>query len=112
MTDRLHAAYHCAAEVIRRRRLTGQPVPAWLRQHYAELDAAVRMSRSGHESDSATAELEPVDQITANEAAAIVGKSKRQTQRLAADLGGRIVGGRWLFDRAAVTEYAANRGEL
>ncbi|CPR11950.1 hypothetical protein BN971_03243 [Mycobacterium bohemicum DSM 44277] len=47
--------------------------------------------------------------ITAKEAAEVLGLSKRQCQRIAADLGGRIVGGRWLFGRAAVSEYAEGR---
>ena len=109
--DRLRCAYYCAAETIRRRQLTGQPVPTWLRQHFAEIDAALRVSRSGHGTDNAAAELEPVELISAAQAAAIVGRSKRQVQRLAADLGGRIVGGRWLFDRTEVAEYARAANE-
>jgi hypothetical protein len=48
--------------------------------------------------------------ITAREAAAILGLSKRQVQRLAADLdGSQLICGRWLFEASAVTEYAAER---
>ena len=109
--DRLRCAYYCAADTIRRRQLTGQPVPTWLRQHFADLDAAVRLSRSGHETDTTAAQSETVELISAAQAAAIVGRSKRQVQRLAADLGGRIVGGRWLFDRTEVAEYARAANE-
>ncbi|RFZ48240.1 hypothetical protein MSS2_04756 [Mycobacterium marinum] len=105
----LRAAYYCAAEVIRHRRRTGQPLPDWLRRHYAALDAAVLMSRSRHESESVPAQLGQ-EQITAQEVADMLGCSKRQTLRLAADLDGRIVGGRWLFPRSAVGQYVAERG--
>lgn len=103
----LHAAYYCASALIRSRKRTGEPIPSWLRQHHARLDAEIRrMSRAGHESLSDTEELHPMDDlITAREAGEILGVSKRQTQRLAADLDGQIVGGRWLFSRSAVAEY-------
>ena len=91
----LRANFYCAAEVLRSRQRTGEPVPAWLRQHHRQLDTAFRMSQSGHENCS-----------DAGEAAELLRKSKRQCQRLASDLGGQIVGGRWLFSRAAVVEYA------
>lgn len=35
--------------------------------------------------------------------------SKRQVQRHADDLGGRIIGGRWLFRESDVRDYAAER---
>jgi hypothetical protein len=54
--------------------------------------------------------LEPEKLITARKAATILDLSKRQIHRLAADLDGRIVGGRWLFDLGTVTEYAEERG--
>ncbi|GJO31551.1 hypothetical protein NJB1507_40840 [Mycobacterium marinum] len=106
----LRAAYYCAAEVIRHRRRTGQPLPDWLRQYFAALDAAVRMSRSRHESESVPAQLGQ-EQITAQEVADMLGCSKRQALRLAADLDGRLVGGRWLFPRSAVEQYAAERNQ-
>jgi hypothetical protein len=104
----LRANFYCAAEVLRSRQRTGEPVPAWLRQHHRQLDTAFRMSQSGHEncSDAGQLEKEKDVLITAREAAELLRKSKRQCQRLASDLGGQIVGGRWLFSRAAVVEYA------
>ncbi|GJO29992.1 hypothetical protein NJB1507_37700 [Mycobacterium marinum] len=108
--DLLRAAYYCAAEVMRHRSRTGQPLPAWLRQHFAALDAAVRMSRSGHGFHGGAAQLVQ-DEVTAQEAADMLGCSKRQALRLAADLDGRLVGGRWLFPRSAVEQYAAERNQ-
>lgn len=103
----LRAAYYCAAEVVRARTLSGQPIPSWLRRHYTDLDSTIRtLSESGHESDGAAEQLASEELITAREAAAMLGRSKRQVQRLAADLDGRLVGGRWLFNPAVVRDYA------
>jgi len=105
--DELRAAYYCAAEVLRTRNLSGQPIPLWLRRHYAKLDTGIRsMSESGHESDCDSTQLETDGLITAREAAVMLGRSKRQVQRIAADLGGQNIAGRWLFNPAAVREYA------
>ena len=35
----------------------------------------------------------------------MLGKSRRQVQRIANRLGGRLIGGRWLLDRRAVEEH-------
>jgi hypothetical protein len=108
--DELRACYYCAAEVLRRRQLSGQPIPEWMRRHFDQLDAEVRMSRSGHQFDDAVRELgsgptSPL--ISADEAAQILGLSKRQTLRLAVALQGELISGRWLFQRETVKTYAA-----
>lgn len=108
--DDVRPAYYCAAEVMRHRQRAGQPIPHWLSRHFDQLDAKIRASESGHESDRAAGQLDDEKLITAREAANIVGRSKRQVQRLAADLDGQIVGGRWLFQLNTVTEYAEERG--
>jgi len=110
MTDdeHLRASYYCAAALIRTRQRSGEPIPEWLRRHYRRLDAA--MSRPGHESGSDGEQLEDDTLITARETAELPGKSKRQCQRIAADLDGKIIGGRWLFSRAAVIDYAEEKG--
>lgn len=102
----VRAALYCAAELIRSRQRTGAPIPDWLRRHYHRLNTEFGMSQSGHGIAGSTEQLEDDKLITAKEAAALLGKSKRQIQRLAADLDGKIIGGRWLFNRASVTEYA------
>jgi hypothetical protein len=104
------AAYYCAAEVVRERRRRGEPIPAWLRQHYAELDAAVRasMSQPGHESPVQPAQLEG-EWITARQAADILRRSAKQVHRLRADLGAQLIGGRWLFRRTTVLRYGKER---
>lgn len=45
------------------------------------------------------------DDMTTAEAAELLGVSRRTARRLAPALGGRLVGGRWLLDRQAVTEH-------
>jgi len=47
--------------------------------------------------------------ITAKEAALMLGCSKRTVLRLAADLDGRNVGGRLLFEQATVAEYVEGK---
>jgi hypothetical protein len=104
------AAVYCASGLIRDRQLRGEPVPSWLRQHHAQCESALAaLSRSGHQIDRAPAQLKQ-EMITAQEAADMLGCSKRQAQRLASDLDGQLVGGHvWVFSRAAVVEYAEGK---
>ena len=107
---RLRADYYCVAEVVRHRQRTGEPIPDWLRRHFDRLDAEIRVSESGHESDSDTGQFDQNELITAREVSQMLGCSKRQAQRLASDLDGcQFVGGRWLFRRSSVAEYAEGR---
>lgn len=103
--DELQAAYHCAAEVLRYRVMRGQPVPAWLKAHYQQLDNEVRSSRTRQETDTAGEQLEP-EWIGTVEAARLLNWTPRQVQRLAADLDGRMCSGRWMFRSQAVRDYA------
>ena len=103
--DDLHAAYYCAAEVTRSRRRTGQPIPAWLRNHYDNLDAHIRLSDFGQESGCDTGPLDQDRLITAREASTLMVCSKRQAQRQAPKLGGQIIGGRWLLSLNAVKQH-------
>ncbi|BCQ09667.1 hypothetical protein JMUB5695_03117 [Mycobacterium heckeshornense] len=112
MTDEidLRAAYYCVAEVLRHRRLSGAPIPAWLREHFDRLDTAIRCtSSSGHEPGCGGEQSEQGSWLTATQAAQALGVSARHVRRLAADLDGQLVGGRWLFPADAVSEYAEER---
>jgi hypothetical protein len=100
------AAVYCASAIVRDRQLRGQPVPDWLRRHLARCEAALVKSRSRHEFDRASSQLDPDDLIDAREAALMLGIGKRQAQRLGHDLDGLIVGGRWVFRKSTVAEYA------
>lgn len=104
--EHLQASLYCAAELIRSHQRTSRPIPDWLRRHHARLDA---LSQLGQENDSDTEQLDDDKLITAREAAQMLGVSKRQCQRIAADLDGELIGGRWLFGRNAVVQYAEGR---
>lgn len=105
----LRAAYYCVAHELRTRRRERLPVPESLRRLHDRLDLHIRcMSESGQAPEPAAG---PSEWITATEAGRLLGLSKRQTQRLAADLDGQFVGGRWVFDRSVVAEYAHHRTE-
>ena len=82
------------------------PIRRWLPALLDKLTTELSTSKVGHQSDSDTAELELDELITAAQAATILGRSRRQVQRIATSLGGRIVCGRWLFNRQTVEEYA------
>src|SRR4029453_8435966 len=94
---------------MRDRQTKGHPIPGWLRQHFDQLDQQVRVSRLGQESDCGAGQLAQDKFITAQKAARIIGCSKRPAQRIATDLDGELVGGRWLFRLSAVEEYAEER---
>lgn len=107
--DDVRAAYYVAADVVRSRQRTGQPIPEWLHRHFHLLDNEIRKSQSGRQSSCGDEVLEKETLIAAAEASTILDVSKRQVLRLAADLGGELVCGRWLFKLSAVQEYAEGR---
>lgn len=108
----LHANYYCCADVIRSRRMKGQPIPEWLRLHYRHLDSAVRMSQPRPEasvSGSAGGQLEMSRLIGASQAAVILGWKTRQVQRRATELGGELIDGRWLFHMDTIYDFRDRR---
>ncbi|MGV0618171.1 hypothetical protein ABQE58_25085 [Mycolicibacterium elephantis] len=98
--DQYRAVRYCVAEVVRRRLLGGQPVPAWLRSLHHHLTSSVGGT------DTAVPQRESSEAIDTAEAARILGCSTRYIRRIAADLDGQHVAGRWIFHRHTVTEYA------
>lgn len=110
LTEReVQAAYYGLAHYVRQQRIQRRPVPASVERLYRRIDAAIRtpMSDSGHQITAVPTQSDVW--ITAREAADILGVSKRQAQRLHADLDGQLIGGRWLFKRETVREYAHER---
>jgi hypothetical protein len=111
--EQTRAAYYVAAEVIRSRQRLGQPVPAWLRKHYALLDTAVRVSPTrqavAENGDCATQSAHG-EIIGTREVAEMLGLTRRQVQRQAGQLGGARVCGRLLFPRADIADYARRGG--
>lgn len=75
-------------------------------------NAAAAAAHPRHRDDAPTPEIAhspPDELIGAQEAAHMLGLSKRQVQRIARSLDGRLAAGRWVFDRAAVAAYHAHR---
>ena len=108
-------AYYLLSVGLRDTRRGGAVVPSRFLQLQAELAAAaaeVRASETGQHDGAPVAPQqysEREDTIGTGEAASILRLSHRQTQRIAADLDGRFIGGCWCFDRLAVQSYAHHR---
>ncbi|MEZ0382170.1 helix-turn-helix domain-containing protein [Mycobacterium sp. pW045] len=105
----VQACYYGLAHFMRQQRIRQRPVPRSVELLYRRIDAAIRtpVSDSGHQISAVPTQSDVW--ITAREAADILGVSKRQAQRLHADLDGQLIGGRWLFKRETVQEYAHER---
>ena len=102
----------CEAVLIaeRARRSSGLPLSRDYATIVAELHAA--MSATGQSDvrsvpDPKNDVVQPT--VPIEQAAKELGISKRQVRRLAPDLGGRIVGGRWLLDQQAIREHIEGR---
>ncbi|MGB3699313.1 MAG: hypothetical protein WBA05_17940 [Gordonia sp. (in: high G+C Gram-positive bacteria)] len=92
------------AEFIRRRQITGQPIPDRVR--------GLLRAVSAHGTAEPVAPQEsPADLIDSEQAAQICGCSSRRIRRIAADLDGEQIAGRWIFHRHNVIEYARNKKE-
>lgn len=107
--DETEAALYCCNELIDRRRRAGVPVPAWMIQLARRLDLTSALSSTGHESGGGSESLNSDLHVGSREAAAILGLSTRTVRRLAPDLDGQIIGGRMVFKRSTVVEYAEGR---
>jgi hypothetical protein len=111
MDARLFAlALFCAEQELKARRAGKPPGPQpWNAELVRALELETATSGLGHPSDAAESDSEATEWVSTREAAVLLGLSKRQAQRLAADLDGRIIGGRWVFPLTAVAEYAEGR---
>lgn len=115
--NEVQAGYYCLAQFVRQRAIAGRGCPPAVTALYRRLDIAIRahdrnlqtaaLSESRHENSSGAEQSE--SWITAAQAGALLGLSNRHVRRLAADLDGQCIGGRWLFDRNTVQEYARER---
>ena len=101
----IRCAFYCAREVIATRGRVGAPIPAWLRRHYDQLDAAV-LSARGHE--NSCGQEEP-DTLSTMETAEMVHRPQRWVHRHREMLSARKEGDRWRYPRAAVVEYAKGK---
>lgn len=94
----------------RARAINGLPVSRDYQTLAAELHAAMSAAGQSDVRTPAVADAGSMSPtVPIEQAAAELGCSKRQARRLAPSLGGRIVGGRWLIDRQALTEHIEGR---
>lgn len=98
--DSITAVRYAVRVAIAARHRNGLPVHPLL----AELAASV--TEPGRtDTEPAPTQQDHTEMIDTREAARMLGCSNRQARRLAPLLGGRIIAGRWLLDRDAVTEH-------
>jgi hypothetical protein len=111
--EQTQAAYYCVAALVRSRQRGGQPIPAWLHRHYSQLDTVVRGSAPRGASVAGNADGASHSQdavIGTTETAEMLSLTPRQVRRRADQLGGRLIGDRWLFSPQNVADYAARGG--
>ncbi len=102
----LRSALECALIAIKHRALSGLP-----NRPYEDLACELRaaMAANGQSDVPKPAPCQPVSvrpTVPIDEAATRLGISPRQTRRLAPQLGGQIIGGRWLVDEIALREHS------
>lgn len=105
--EQARLALYAVTDLLTRRQRGGQPVPAGFYRFRQQLDASVY----GSETDTPTAESvdDDEDLIDTTEAAQILGCSDRWVRSIRSDLDGLNIGGRWVFRRHLVVEYADMR---
>jgi hypothetical protein len=103
----VEAVLYALRDLVSRRVLGGQPIRQEIQDLYEQLLAG---STHGTKNDPLCEELAPDDLIDTKEAATILGCSTRWVRRIHADLDGQSCGGRWVFRRQAVVEYAELKG--
>lgn len=104
MNDDEPPALHCARLALGHYQHNRIPVPESLRRY------VVQLWRSADGTESAVAQSKSDnDFIDSAEAAHILGCSREYIRRIHTDLDGQWIAGRWIFNRRAVTEYAAAR---
>lgn len=103
--EQVELALYAVTDLIAQRLLGNRPVPPGFYRFRAQLDASV----SGSEFGTAPSPLTGDELIDTAEAAELLNCSTRWVREIATDLDGFNVGGRWLFSRQAVVEYAEMR---
>lgn len=105
--EQARLALYAVTDLLTRRQRGGQSVPAGFYRFRQQLDASV----NGSENDMPPAELVDGDEylIDTTEAAQILGCSDRWVRTIRNDLDGLNIGGRWVFRRHIVVEYAEMR---
>ena len=92
-------------ETMIRRQRTGESVPPQFPSLLRRLDDILTSKAGSADGPSDADGASQLDLIGTAEAAAIIGTSEEWTRRIAKGLGGRRVGGQWVFRRADVIEH-------
>ena len=98
--DDLEVAYYVFARFINGRLAAAKPVPAAVRTLFKRIEL---MSVTGHESECDAEELGE-ELIGTAEVADILDCDPRHVRRLANDLDGRRINGRWVFTKALLSD--------
>lgn len=106
--EQTRLALYAVTDLLTRRLRGGQPVPAGLYRFREQLDTSVRGSENYSPPTQLTGDDEEL--IDTTEAAQILGCSDRWVRTIRTDLDGLNIGGRWVFKRHTVMEYAEMRG--
>lgn len=107
----LAAAYTLVATGIHARRRSGYRVTA-AQQAVADAVGAAYVEAARGRADaaaSAASAPSPVDPMTTDDAAALLGVSPRHARRMATSLGARRTGSGWVWDKTAIIEYLEER---
>ena len=102
----IEAVYYAVSGFIRERHISGRPIPAEVLDVRHRLDAHVRLSSARHETTSETTNPEDSEVwIGATATAAKIRRGLRYVQRHANEIGGQLIGGRYVFRESDVIDY-------
>lgn len=104
--DQARLALYAVRDLIARRTLGGQAIPTQF-HGFAEHLATCAY---GSESDGHGEQLELPELIDTTEAAMILHCSTSWVRQIRTDLDGQNIGGRWVFARQTVLDYADAKG--
>ncbi|BBU23279.1 hypothetical protein [Mycobacterium xenopi] len=100
----LKACHYCA-RVVDAVTAPDHPIRRWLPALLERLQTELSTSRSRNGNVAAAEQLDMTELIGTAQAAAILGRTQRRVQQIAADLDGQTVDGRLLFRRSDVLSY-------
>lgn len=106
--EQVRLSLYAVRDLIARRRLGNIPIPPGMHRLYHDYEVA---STHGSKDEVTQEESDPEELIDSTEAAAILHCSARWVRQIRTDLDGRNIGGRWVFRRQTVVDYAAMKGD-
>lgn len=100
------AANYGLSEFLRHRHLAGKPKPPAVLLLRDRLNSHVRLSSTRHENGCAATDRQGSEVwIGATAAAAMLGRGPRYVQRHAEQIGGQLIGGRYVFLESDVIDF-------